>query len=123
NVLAERRLRTLKGFMVQPQSVAVGHYVGVLAPQNAPMRDTINETLRGAMRDGTLERIFRTWRVWNDDQPALYARLIAGQPVEPVPGVDRTASVATMTRWEAARRYFPALLRASAVTIVLSCLS
>jgi polar amino acid transport system substrate-binding protein len=123
NVLAERRLRTLKGFMIQPQSVAVGHYVGVLAAQNAPMRDTINETLRGAMRDGTLERIFRTWRVWNDDQPALYARLIAGQPVEPVTGVDATASVATMTKWEAARRYFPALLRASTVTIVLSCLS
>src|SRR6185503_3826013 len=90
---------------------------------NATMRDTLNETLRGAMRDGTLERIFRKWRVWNDDQPPLYARLIAGQPVEPVTGVDTTASVATMTKWEAARRYFPALLRASAVTIALSCLS
>jgi len=59
----------------------------------------------------------------NDDQPALYARLIAGQPVEPVTGVDTTASVATMTKWEAAKRYFPALLRASTVTILLSCLS
>ena len=28
-----------------------------------------------------------------------------------------------MSRWEAARRYLPSLLRASVVTIVLSCLS
>jgi polar amino acid transport system substrate-binding protein len=31
--------------------------------------------------------------------------------------------VATVSRWEAARRYLPSLLRASVVTIVLSCLS
>ena len=75
------------------------------------------------MRDGTLERIFRKWNVWNDDQPALYAQLLAGEPVPPVIGLDTSASVATMSRWEAARRYLPSLLRASVVTIVLSCLS
>ena len=32
-------------------------------------------------------------------------------------------SVATVGRWEAARRYLPSLLRSSVVTIVLSCLS
>ncbi len=31
------------------------------------------------MRDGTLERIFRTWGVWNDDQPSLHAKLLAGR--------------------------------------------
>ena len=31
--------------------------------------------------------------------------------------------MATLSRWEAARRYLPSLLRASVVTIVLSCLS
>ena len=97
--------------------------MGVLAPGNGPLRDTINEILRGAMRDGTLQRIFTKWRVWNDDQPKLYARLLAGEPVEPVTGLDTSVSVATMTKWEAARRYFPSLLRASLVTIVLSCLS
>jgi len=123
NVLAERRQRTMQGFTIQPQTVAIGHYVGVLAPGNGPLRDTINEILRGAMRDGTLQRIFTKWRVWNDDQPKLYARLLAGEPVEPVTGLDTSVSVATMTKWEAARRYFPSLLRASLVTIVLSCLS
>ena len=76
------------------------------------------------MRDGTLERIFRKWGVWNDDQPALYARLLAGEPVAAGRSASTTsASVATMSRWEAARRYLPSLLRASVVTIVLSCLS
>jgi polar amino acid transport system substrate-binding protein len=128
NVLAERRHRAMHGFTVQPQIVAVGHYVGVLAARDAPLRDSMNEILRGAMRDGTLERIFRKWGVWNDDQPALYVKLLAGQPVSPVsfdpvanPG--GPANLTELSRWEAARRYLPALLRASVVTIVLSCVS
>jgi polar amino acid transport system substrate-binding protein len=123
NVLAERRRRAMQGFTIQPVSVAIGHYVGVVSPQNAPLRDTFNEILRGAMRDGTLERIFRKWNVWNDDQPTLHARVLAGEPIQPVVGFDTSTSVATVSRWEAARRYFPSLLRASVVTIVLSCLS
>ena len=123
NVLAERRDRAMEGFTVQPESAAIGHYVGVLGADNAPLRNTIDELLRTAMRDGTLEKIFRKWRVWNDDQPKLYAQILAGQPVAPVIGLDTSTSVATASRWEAARRYLPSLLRASSVTILLSCLS
>jgi polar amino acid transport system substrate-binding protein len=123
NVLAARRQKTMPGFTIQPQTVAIGHYIGVLAPENAPLRDRINQVIVGAVRDGTLERIFRTWSVWNDDQPALHARLLAGEPIAPVVGLDTSASVATASRWDAARRYLPSLLRASIVTIVLSCLS
>ena len=119
NVLAERRRRTLPGFTVQPQSVAVGHYVGVLAAGNAPLRDAIDEILRGAMQDGTLENIFRKWGVWNDDQPALYARVVAGEPAPAVIGLEATPGAG----WEAAWRYLPSLVRASVITIVLSCLS
>jgi polar amino acid transport system substrate-binding protein len=120
NVLAARRLRQMNGFTVQPQTVAIGHYVGVLGPDQTPLRDAMNEILRRAMRDGTLERIFRKWDVWNEDQPRLYARLLAGQPIEPVVGLDESASVATIPKWEATKRYFPSLLRASGVTLVLS---
>jgi polar amino acid transport system substrate-binding protein len=74
------------------------------------------------MRDGTLERIFRKWEVWNDDQPRLYARLLAGNPVEPYSGFD-SAATPTESSVAAAMRYFPSLLRASVVTIVLSCVS
>jgi polar amino acid transport system substrate-binding protein len=131
HVLAERRLRSLPGFAVQPDAIAIGHYVGALAPDQAGLRDTCNDILRGAMRDGTLERIFRKWRVWNEDQPTLYARMLAGESVPPVilldgPGggrPDALDSAATVSRWAATRRYLPSLLRASVVTLVLSCLS
>jgi len=123
NVLAERRQRAMQGFTIQPQTIAVGHYVGVLAASNAALRDAFDNQLRAAMRDGRLEQIFRKWRVWNDDQPKLYARLLAGEPVEPVTGLDVSASAATISKWEATKRYVPSLLRASVVTILLSCLS
>ena len=131
HVLAERRMRTLPGFAVQPGAVAIGHYVGALAPDQAGLRDRCNDILRGAMRDGSLERIFRKWRVWNDDQPALYARMLAGESVPPVvildgPGggnADALESTATVSRWAATRRYLPSLVRASVVTLILSCLS
>jgi polar amino acid transport system substrate-binding protein len=61
--------------------------------------------------------------VWNDDQPRLVARILARQDVPAVVGLDTSASVATASKWEAARRYLPSLLRASGVTVVLSCLS
>jgi polar amino acid transport system substrate-binding protein len=123
NVLAERRKRTIPGFVVQPGSVATSHYVGVLAARDAPLRDTIDEVLRGAMRDGTLERIFRKWGVWNEDQPTLYAQLLARQSVAPIHGLDEGTGATTVTRWAATRRYLPSLFRAAAITVVLSCLS
>ena len=123
NVLAEQRQRTMGEFTIQPRTIAIGHYVGVLAPRDAPLRDTIDEILRGAMRDGRLERILRKWNVWNDDQPQLFSRVLAREPVRPVVGLDPAASVATMSRWEATRRYAPALIRAAGITLVLSCLS
>src|SRR5436309_14883219 len=113
----------MSGITVQPDAVAVSHYVGVLAARNASLRDAANEVLRAAMRDGTLERIFRKWNVWNDDQPALYDRLLKGEPVPPVSGADVGGADASATAWDATIRYVPALLRASVITILLSCLS
>jgi His/Glu/Gln/Arg/opine family amino acid ABC transporter permease subunit len=123
NVLAERRHRVMPGFAIQPESVAIGHYVGVLSATNGALRDTFNETLRSAMRDGRLEQILRKWSVWNDDQPKLYEQLLAGVPVPAIVGFDTSSSVATISKWEAARRYLPSLLRASVVTLALSFLS
>ena len=123
NVLAERRARALSGFTIQPQHVATGHYVGVLALRNAALRDEVNEILRRAMRDGILEKIFRKWSVWNDEQPQLYARLLAGESVPAVSGFAAEALAAPISVWQATARYLPSLLRASVVTIVLSCLA
>ncbi len=123
NVLAERRRKVLPGFVTQPDSVATGHYVGVLSPANAPLRDAIDEILKGAMRDGSLERIFRKWDVWNDDQPPLHARVLAGEPVAPYSGLEPTSGGAREATWDATVRYLPSLLRASIVTLALSCLA
>jgi polar amino acid transport system substrate-binding protein len=125
NVLAERRRKNMAGITVQPHAVAMSHYVGVLASRNAPLRDSIDEILRGAMRDGTLEAIFRKWNVWNDDQPALYASLIARKavPAVSISGSEAQIGVATMSRREAALRYGPSLVKAAGVTLILSCLS
>jgi polar amino acid transport system substrate-binding protein len=123
NVLAFRRARTVKGFTVQQGSVAIGHYVGVLSPDNAQLRDRCNEILKLAMQDGTIERIMRKWQVWNDDQPSLHQRVLSGTAIEPVVGLDTSNAVSGVSRFEAARRYLPSLLRASIVTIALSCVS
>ena len=130
NVLAERRMRQRDRLhRSSRRRVAVGHYVGVLAPANArAARSRSTRSCARAMRDGTLERIFRKWSVWNDDQPALYARLLAGaragRPSRS--GRSPTPSPASATHVAAGRRRgatCPSLLRASVVTIVLSCLS
>lgn len=123
NVLAERRRRAMPGVTVQPGVIAASHYVGVFAPSNAALRDRANDVLRQAMRDGALERIFRKWQVWNDEQPALYQQVLAGTPIVPIVGADTADSAATLSWWDATVRYLPALLRASVITIVLSCVS
>jgi polar amino acid transport system substrate-binding protein len=83
--------------------------------------DTI---LRAAMRDGRLEAIFRRWKVWNDDQPRLYARLLANTAANPIePSSLQAQGPSRVSAWQAARRYLPALLQAALVTVALSCLS
>jgi polar amino acid transport system substrate-binding protein len=124
NVLADRRLKTMTGFTVQPESIATSHYVVVLAPADAALRDRVDEILREAMRDGTLERIFRKWGVWNERQPELYRQVLAGADIPPVRGPGFTDDGRhRRSRWETALAYVPSLLRASAITIVLSCIS
>jgi polar amino acid transport system substrate-binding protein len=119
HVLADRARRRMPGLYTHPDAVAVGHYIGVLGPSQTALRDQVDEALRAAMRDGRLEAIFRKWNVWNDDQPRLFSRVLAGAPVAgtAIPGTTR-ASTTVMT-W----RYLPSLLEASVVTLVLSCLA
>jgi polar amino acid transport system substrate-binding protein len=120
NVLAERRSRTTPGFVTHTEAVATSHYVGVLAPGNEPLRDRIDQILKDAMRDGRLEAIYRKWNIWNDDQPELFAKVLAGTPIPPVTGYE-TDNIAALPAWEATRRYLPSLLRAATITVVLSC--
>ena len=120
DVLATRRSRTTSGFVTHPEPVAVSHYVGVLAPGNVALRDRVNQALRQAMKDGRLEAIFKRWNVWNADQPRLFAEVLRGDPIQPVIGYE-TEDTTTLSRWQATRRYLPAFLRATIITLILSC--
>ena len=120
-VLAERGVRRNPGLANQDASVGIGYYVGILAPANTAMRDRFNDILRQAMRDGRLEAIFKRWKLWNDDQPRLYARLLAGEA--PMPSETTADTALDQSPWQAARRYLPALLRAALITLALSCLA
>ena len=126
-ILADRGVRRNRGLINQPAPLAVGHYAGILAPGQQALRDRMNMILRDAMRDGRLEAIFRRWNVWNEDQPRLYARVLADTSNYPVAPSSLTTdggqTVSARGPWQAAARYLPALLRAAVITILLSCLS
>jgi polar amino acid transport system substrate-binding protein len=103
-------------------AVGRGRYVGVLAQDQAALRDEVNAILRAAMRDGRLERIYRKWSIWDNEQ----ARFLAGMAAPaPAGQTDEAAAQRSPARSpvEATVRYLPSLLSASAVTIVLSCLA
>jgi polar amino acid transport system substrate-binding protein len=121
NVIAERSMRRMPGLVTQPDAVAVGHYVGILGPTRAALRDRIDDVLRGAMADGRLEAILRRWLVWNDDQPKLHARVLQAHADAPA-SADATRAAPT-SAWTMTFQYFPSLLSAAAMTLVLSCLS
>ncbi|HTD69793.1 MAG TPA: ABC transporter permease subunit [Gemmatimonadales bacterium] len=116
HIIAERSLHRLRGtaFIVEPRAVAVGHYVGVLARADSVLRDSVDVVLRAAMVDGTLERIFRRWNVWDESQGALFRRVAGGERDIAVDGMVGAGSV-----WA----YLPSLGRAAVITAVLSALS
>ena len=116
NVLADRAMRRNTGLHTHGDALAVGHYIIITAPENAALRDLIDQILKTAMRDGTLERIFRKWNVWNDDQPRLFARAL-----EMTAGA--AAEQAAPSRAELTLRYVPSLFRAAVITLVLSCVA
>jgi polar amino acid transport system substrate-binding protein len=123
NIIAARSQRRVAGLAIEPKPVATGRYVGVLARSNAALRDRVDAILSDAMRDGTLEAIFRRWAVWDDSERDFFARVQAAAPAParaaPAPGSPAApprpgSGILTL-------RYLPALLRAAAVTLLLSC--
>jgi polar amino acid transport system substrate-binding protein len=118
HIIADRSLRRTGGFVIQPQAVGVGHYVAVFPKARAALRDSADAILRARMRDGTLERVFRTWNVWDDAQARHFQQALAAAPSDSVP-----TSHAPAGALASARTYVPALARAAGVTLVLSCLA
>jgi len=134
NIIAARSVKRVGGLRILPTDFQTGHYVGVLSKGNAALRDRINEILKARMRDGTLERIYRKWDIWSFDEgrflqiesgawhPIAGGDLPPGTPL-PAPLPVTPPSAAPPSRGALILRYIPALLRASVITIVLSCLA
>jgi polar amino acid transport system substrate-binding protein len=119
NVLADRAMRRNTGLHTHGDALAVGHYIVITAPENTALRDQVDRILRDAMRTGALEAIFRKWNVWNDDQRALYARVL--DPTwAPSTGTDPLGTQGTVRTVRTVRTYLPSLFRAAVVTLVLS---
>ncbi len=121
HVLAEQAQRRTPGFAIQPGTVATGHYVGVLAQGREALRDSLNVMLRLRMADGSLERIFRRWQVWDSAQAAFQARVLQSATSAPG-GVNVVGEVVSSTPplSDSDSNYLPALLRGAALTVVIS---
>ena len=115
NIIADRSRTRTGGFVIQPEPLATGHYVAVLAAGDSALRDSVNATLRARMADGSLERVFRSWNVWDANQESFQRRVLQDAPTAARNAVTRAPpSIAT---------YLPALLRAAVITLGLSLLS
>jgi polar amino acid transport system substrate-binding protein len=117
NIIAERSLRRSGGFVIQPEAAGIGHYVAVFPLAESARRDSANVILRAAMRDGSLEKVFREWNVWDESQAAYFARVLAASENEARKGTAKPSALGS------ARTYVPALLRAAGVTLALSILA
>src|SRR5262249_44779628 len=117
HIIAARSLKRVAGLAVEPEAVATGRYIGVLARGNTALRDPVNEVLGTAMRDGTLQRIYRRWDIWDSSQAAFFQATLSRST-----GAGGDSGPAG-SKWAAALRYVPSLLRAAAITLVLSCAS
>jgi polar amino acid transport system substrate-binding protein len=113
DIIAERSLRRTGGFVIEPDPVAIGHYVAAFPLADSTRRDSANAIIRSHMRDGSLETVFRRWNVWDESQARYFARVLA---------TDSTAGQSTIAA-RSAWSYVPSLLRAAGITLVLSCLS
>jgi polar amino acid transport system substrate-binding protein len=138
HVLAARSVRRVAGLAIQPATIATGRYVAILARENAALRDRIDAILLEAMRDGTLKRIFEEWKVWDEEQAAFQEKMkrkislngseagAAGEArlvAEAQRGAAFPSSASKKSSLSFVLSYLPSLLKASVVTITLSCLA
>ena len=93
--------------------LAPGYYVGYVRKGDDSLRLALNSAIESAIADGTLERLYEKYGIWNDDQREL-TEVAKNWP----PAVDAAAS-----RWANFGHYTWMLLRAAWTTILLSFLS
>lgn len=90
---------------------APGYYGIGVRKQDATLLDTLNQSITALAADGTLERIYRKYGLWDDRQACL-------KDYKPEPVIPQK-QVSTLRELP---KYLPLLLRGAAVTVELSVL-
>jgi polar amino acid transport system substrate-binding protein len=109
----------IAGFYAKPDpalqfagpSFAPGYYAIGVRRKDVTLLAALNQAAHELAQDGTMERIYRKYGVWDDRQKEL-------KEYHPQP-VGEAKSVSTIREW---RKYLPPLLRAAVTTIELSVL-
>lgn len=103
------------GLHVVGEPAAPGYYVAYLRHGDEKLRTALNAAILKAWADGTLQRIYEKYGVWNDEQKRL-PEIAKNWP--PTGAADGESS-----RWANMPNYVGLLLRAAWTTIELSFLS
>jgi polar amino acid transport system substrate-binding protein len=100
------------------QAVSPGrypYYVMYVRRGDDELLQRLNDALGRALRDGTLERLYRRYHIWNDDQPKLAHLAADWPPTDSEPEEDDDS--------EGGQAFLPLLARAALTTVLLACLS
>jgi len=95
------------------EPVAPGYYVIFIGKTEEGLRRMLNEAILLELEDGSLERMYRKYNLWNEDQRQL-SKVALDWP----PKVETLA-----TGWSDLPSFGLRLLNSAGITIVLSCLS
>ncbi len=90
-------------------SFAPGYYAIGVRKKDATLLAALNQAIQQLAQDGTLEKIYRKYDVWDERQLGL-------RDFRPEQVVERK-SISTLREW---RKYLPPLLRAAVTTVELS---
>lgn len=93
--------------------VGEGYYAIAFRKDQEELAQRFDRAIQTLAQDGTLDHIFRKWRIWTEDQEKLKAD---------VPPVLAAMLQDTQRDWSVVR-YAPLLIRAAGVTVQLSVLS
>jgi polar amino acid transport system substrate-binding protein len=108
------KAREFTGLETRGEPRSPGYYVIYVNKSDTDLRDRLNRYLREAIKDGTLENIYKDYDLWNDDQKEL-AVLAYDWPRGPV-----EESGDEDEDW---RDYALLLIKAAGMTVVLSFMS
>lgn len=99
------------------QPIERGYYVIYLRPDDAALRDRINDILRMSLADGSMKQILSRYGLWNATQErlSLSETQSLSDSMSPAP--------ANESGWAVVGKYWPLMLEAAGVTLRLSLIA